>query len=83
MEEKEFELKRDQVFGSLEAVKTVSELFAPASGKILEVNPALENDPELVNSDPYGSGWLIKIILAESEELDDLLEVDEYRKIID
>lgn len=83
LEEIGFGFEMDEVFGTVEAVKTVSELFAPVSGEIIEVNENLEDDPELVNNDPYGAGWLIKISLSDPEELKTLLRMDEYKKIID
>ena len=72
-------LGKDEVFGSIEAVKTVSDLLMPVEAKVLEVNPVLENQPELVNSDPYGEGWIIKVELAQASDLDQLLSVAEYR----
>jgi glycine cleavage system H protein len=75
-------LDREEVFGSVEAVKTVSELFMPVSGKILEVNPELENAAELVNSDPYGQGWMVRIELSDLTELDDLLDVGNYSELV-
>ena len=66
-------LDMEEVFGSVEAVKTVSDLFMPISGEIIEFNEALESDPELVNNDPYGKGWMIKIKIADQSELNDLL----------
>lgn len=69
-------------FGSVEAVKTVSDLFMPVSGEVLEVNPALEAQPELVNSDPYGEGWMIKVAVADAAELDNLLDVAAYAALI-
>lgn len=76
------EFDQDEVFGTVEAVKTVSELFAPVSGEIVEVNSELEDDPELVNSDPYGHGWMVKIKLSNPAELDDLLSREEYLKLV-
>lgn len=78
-----FEVDKDDVFGTVEAVKTVSELFAPVSGEIVEVNKELEDDPELVNSDPYKSGWMVKIKVSDPSELNDLLSADEYQEMID
>lgn len=69
-------------FGSVEAVKTVSDLFMPVSGEVLEVNPALEAQPELVNSDPYGEGWMIKVAVADVAELDNLLDAAAYAALI-
>lgn len=73
---------KDDIFGTVEAVKTVSELFAPVSGEIIEINDALEDDPELVNSDPYGEGWMVKMKLSDSSELDDLLSAADYKEIV-
>lgn len=70
------------MFGSVEAVKTVSELFMPVSGEISEVNPGLENSPEAVNSDPYGNGWMVKINLSNPAEIDGLMSADEYKALI-
>jgi glycine cleavage system H protein len=75
-------LSKEEVFGSVEAVKTISDLFMPVSGQILEVNADLESRPELVNQDPYGSGWLVRIALKNAGELEKLLTADEYRKRI-
>ncbi|MCU0431021.1 MAG: glycine cleavage system protein GcvH [Cytophagaceae bacterium] len=75
-------LEQHQVFGEVEAVKTVSELFMPASGKIVEINPALSNNPELVNSDAYGQGWIVKAELSNAAEVESLLSADEYKKLI-
>ncbi|MBS0011277.1 MAG: glycine cleavage system protein GcvH [Bacteroidales bacterium] len=72
---------REDVFGSIEAVKTVSDLFMPVGGEVLEVNPALEEKPELVNKDPYGDGWMIKIKLSDPSEVDDLLSPEEYKDL--
>lgn len=73
---------KEEVFGTIEAVKTVSDLFMPASGEVLEVNPELEDAPELVNEDAYGKGWLIKTTVTDPSELDDLLSSEEYQKLI-
>lgn len=75
-------LDREEVFGSIEAVKTVSDLFMPVGGEILELNPALEDNPELVNKDPYDKGWMVKIKISDSSELDDMLSADEYKDLI-
>ncbi len=83
LEPEGFEVDQEGVFGTVEAVKTVSELFAPVSGKIIQINEDLEDDPELVNSDPYKSGWLVKMKISDSSELDDLLSADQYKEIID
>ncbi|MBP3192942.1 glycine cleavage system protein GcvH [Natronogracilivirgula saccharolytica] len=73
---------KDDTFGTVEAVKTVSELYMPVSGEILEWNEGLEDDPELINNDPYGEGWLIKIKMSDTSQLDSLLSVDDYNEII-
>lgn len=70
------------LFGTVEAVKTVSDLFMPISGKVLETNPKLESNPELVNQDPYGEGWMIKMSISDTSELSNLLSVDDYKKEI-
>ena len=75
-------LDREEVFGSVEAVKTVSDLFMPVSGEVLEFNEALESAPETVNSDPYGDGWMIKIKMSDPSELDDLLDAEAYKGVI-
>jgi glycine cleavage system H protein len=71
-------LAQEEVFGSVEAVKTVSDLFMPVSGEIIEFNDALEGNPELVNSDPYGEGWMIKVKMSDSSEMDALLSAEVY-----
>ena len=73
---------KEEVFGTIEAVKTVSDLFMPASGEVLEVNAELEDAPELVNQEPYGKGWLIKVRVADAAELDSLLSAEEYQQLI-
>ena len=75
-------LAKEEVFGTVEAVKAVSDLFLPASGEILEQNEALENQPELVNQDPYGEGWMIKIALSDAAQLDSLLDATAYSELI-
>lgn len=75
-------LDQNEVFGTIEAVKTVSDAFMPVSGEILEFNAALEDDPSLVNKDPYGEGWIIKTTIAATEELDSLLTADDYSKLV-
>lgn len=72
----------NESFGTIEAVKTVSELFAPSTGKILEINSKLENEPQLLNSDPYGEGWLIKFEIADLCTLDDLLDAEAYSSLL-
>ena len=76
------EVDQDSSFGTIEAVKTVSELYMPVSGTVIEVNEALENDPELVNNDPYGDGWLIKVKMSDPSQLSSLLDADAYGQII-
>jgi glycine cleavage system H protein len=73
---------REETFGSVEAVKTVSDLFMPVSGEVIEFNEEIESSPELVNSDPYGKGWMVKIKLSDTSELDDLLSADAYQELI-
>lgn len=73
---------QEEVFGTIEAVKTVSDLFMPVSGEVLEVNAELEDKPELVNEDAYGEGWLIKISVEDPAALNELLSADEYQKLI-
>lgn len=73
---------KEEVFGTIEAVKTVSDLFMPASGEVLEVNAELADAPELVNQEPYGKGWLIKVSVADAAELDSLLSAEEYQQLI-
>lgn len=75
-------LAQEEVFGSVEAVKTVSDLFMPISGEILEFNSGLESNPEAVNTDPYGSGWMIKVKINNPEELDGLLDAAAYSALI-
>lgn len=75
-------LSAGDVFGSVEAVKTVSDLFAPVGGEVLEFNAGLEDSPELVNDDPYGKGWMIKMSVADASQLDKLLSADEYKAIV-
>ncbi|MFO7657426.1 MAG: glycine cleavage system protein GcvH [Bacteroidales bacterium] len=76
------ELVHGEVFGTVEAVKTVSDLFMPVDGKVLEVNPKLEEKPELLNKDPYGEGWLIKIEMKDASQLNSLLTPEDYGKLI-
>jgi len=76
------EVKKDDAFGTIEAVKTVSDLFAPCSGKVTEINPAINTDPSVINSDPYGNGWLIKIEITELAQIDELLNAEDYQKLI-
>ena len=74
---------RMDVFGTIEAVKAVSELYCPVGGEVVAVNGALDEDPALVNSDPYGEGWMIRLRVQDASELDDLLEPDAYRELIE
>ncbi|MFH1004593.1 MAG: glycine cleavage system protein GcvH [Bacteroidota bacterium] len=76
------EFDKETVFGTIEAVKTVSDLFMPVGGKILEVNPKLQTNPEVVNKDPYGDGWMIKISIKDASELNALMNAEEYKKMI-
>jgi len=76
------EVAQGEVFGSIEAVKTVSDLFAPASGEILEVNPELEEKPEFINEQPYENGWIVKISLTKPDELDGLLSAKDYQSLL-
>jgi glycine cleavage system H protein len=75
-------LGREEVFGTIEAVKTVSDLFMPVSGEILEVNPAIEESPEVVNKDPYGKGWMVKIKLTNPTEVSELLSAEKYQALL-
>ena len=74
-------LKKGEVFGTIEAVKTVSDMFMPVSGEVLEVNPALEESPDVVNKDPYGKGWMIKIKMSDPAETKELLSPDAYKAL--
>ncbi len=76
------EVAKDEVFGTVEAVKTVSDLFMPVTGTISSINPALDKQPELVNTDPYGEGWMVKISLKDAAEVDTLLSADSYKSLI-
>ena len=73
---------KNDVFGTIEAVKTLADLFLPVSGKIIEINESLESNPELVNSSPYNDGWLVKIEVKDVAELEDLLNSEDYKKLI-
>lgn len=75
-------IEKEVVFGTVEAVKTVSDLFMPLSGKVLEVNSKIDANPELVNNDPYGDGWMIKCTIDKADELSHLLSVAEYKKLV-
>ncbi len=76
-------LDKGETFGTIEAVKTVSDLFMPVGGKVLEINPDLEDSPELVNKDPYGQGWLIKISVSNPDELNELLSAADYQAMLE
>ena len=75
-------LNREDVFGTVEAVKTVSDLYLPISGEIIEFNESLEDEPEKVNSDPYGEGWMIKVKFSDESQLEELLSADAYKEIL-
>jgi glycine cleavage system H protein len=75
-------LDKDEVFGTVEAVKTVSDLFLPVSGEIIEFNDSLESEPEKVNNDPYGDGWMVKVKMSNPSQLDELMGSDEYKALI-
>lgn len=77
------ELKKEEVFGTIEAVKTVSDLFMPVAGTVVEVNPALEDSPDVVNKDPYGNGWLIKVKLSDAGQVEQLLEASKYKELLE
>jgi len=76
------ELEQDEVFGSIEAVKTVSDLLMPVSGKVLEFNVEIEAEPSLINSDPYGEGWIIKVKMTKLSEVAELLDAEQYKQLI-
>ncbi len=76
-------LEKGDAFGTIEAVKTVSDMFMPVNGEVLEFNAELESNPEIVNKDPYGEGWIIKIKVAELSELNELIDADEYKELIE
>ena len=75
-------LAKDEVFGTVEAVKTVSDLFLPLSGEIVEFNDSLESEPEKVNTDPYGDGWMVKVKIENESEIEELLSSDDYKALI-
>ncbi len=75
-------LKKEDVFGTIEAVKTVSDMFMPVSGTVLEINPKLESSPDIVNKDPFGEGWMIRISIDDPSELGTLLDAEGYKKLI-
>ena len=76
------QLEKEEVFGSVEAVKTVSDLFMPINGEVLAFNEKLEDEPELINTDPYGEGWIIKISVSDVGDLDELLDANSYEKLV-
>jgi glycine cleavage system H protein len=76
------EIKKGESFGTIEAVKTVSDIYGPFTGKVLEINPKLADNPELINSDPYGEGWMIKAEVSDNSELSDLLDSSAYKELI-
>ena len=82
VDEMDSELKQDEPFGTVEAVKTVAELFMPVSGIVFELNEALEDTPELVNNEPYGAGWLIKIKLTDRSEVENLMPASAYSEMV-
>jgi len=75
-------LDKEEVFGTIEAVKTVSDLFIPITAKVLEFNENLEDAPELINNDPYGEGWIVKVAISDASELENLLSAEEYKNLI-
>ena len=76
------EVNKEDVFGTVEAVKTVSDLFMPLTGSVTEVNPVLDSQPELVNTDPYGEGWMVKISIKDASEISELLSAEDYQSLI-
>ena len=82
IETKDKSVKAGDIFGTVEAVKTVSDLFMPVSGTVLEINPALESQPEVVNKDPYGDGWIIRIKMDNPAEWDSLLSAEAYQELV-
>jgi glycine cleavage system H protein len=76
------EVTAGETFGTIEAVKTVSDLFSPVSGKVLDINPKLEDEPQLINEDPYGEGWIIKVEISDASEMDKLLDSNAYKALI-
>ncbi len=75
-------LDAEEIFGTVEAVKTVSDLYLPLSGEIIEFNESLEDEPEMVNSDPYGAGWMIKLKFSDASQVDNLLSADDYKALV-
>jgi glycine cleavage system H protein len=76
------DITKDEVFGTVEAVKTVSDLFMPVTANVLEINPMLDSQPELVNTDPYGDGWMVKISIADLSEVESLLSTEDYSALV-
>jgi glycine cleavage system H protein len=76
-------IEKGETFGTIEAVKTVSDMFMPVSGEILEFNPGIESSPEVVNKDPYGEGWIVKIKMTDPAQVNDLLKADKYKELVD
>jgi glycine cleavage system H protein len=76
------QVSKEEVFGTVEAVKTVSDLFSPLTGTVLEVNPKLDSNPEMVNSDPYGQGWMIKLAIDDASEIEELLTAEAYGELV-
>ncbi|WP_461640959.1 glycine cleavage system protein GcvH [Labilibaculum euxinus] len=76
------ELDKEEIFGTIEAVKTVSDMFMPIAGEVLEFNEKLEEAPDLINSDPYGEGWIVKIKIADNSELEELLTAEQYKELL-
>jgi glycine cleavage system H protein len=76
------ELSKDEVFGTVEAVKTVSDLFMPIDGEVIEINELIEEEPDLVNNSPYDDGWMIKVRILDSEQIEGLMTSDEYKKLV-
>ena len=77
------QLDKEEVFGTIEAVKTVSDLFLPVSAEILEMNNKLEDSPDLINKDPYGEGWIVKIKLSNPEDVNDLMSAEKYKELVE
>ena len=75
-------LNKEEVFGTIEAVKTVSDMYMPVAGKVLEFNSELESTPEIINSDPYGKGWIVKIELSDAKEAEGLYDAESYKKLV-
>ncbi|TAJ14827.1 glycine cleavage system protein GcvH [Marinilabiliaceae bacterium JC017] len=82
IETEDEDLDKEEVFGTIEAVKTVSDMYMPLSGKVMEVNPELEGQPDLVNKEPYEGGWMIKIQISDSSEIDSLLSAEDYKNLV-